>query len=274
MILTSLPNHIATVLRGGLRSTAATRAVAEWSSDPTWRILVLEGGVGSGKTAAASWGFQFVYDRMTRPGVRTYAEIYSPRWPVWCDARLVCGLVGVEWRYEDKWAAFDTAPLVVLDDVGTEDKPERMTSLLERLFNVASSRAIITTNLDLDDFHKRYGDRVDSRIVGFAQWVQCADADMRVCPPDGAPFARPEDETHSELVARLKAEEERRKIDEEWEAGHEERQRWWAEHMADLARLTGEKRLRVAASGESDEEARERIRRQVEQLQRDRGKAG
>lgn len=263
MIQSHLPDHIGVYIRTGVCTTTALTAAAAWSADREHRFLVLEGHTGSGKSIAAAWAHQFARERVTRTGVMSYVETHTePKWPVWCDARLVCGMVGGEWRNADAWAAFDRASVVVIDDVGTEDKADRMTALLERLCNVSSGRAVLTTNLDFETFSGRYGDRVQSRMVGSARWVRCADPDMRCHVPSGAVFAKPGDETTAELTARLRADEERRRQEAEWQAGQADREKWMAKHMDEM-QLLMDKSIRLPPSDSSDDERREFLRKQV-----------
>ncbi len=175
---TSLPPRLSTRLRSGLITVRALTEAANWLEDRRSPAIVLEGDTGCGKSIAAAWCFSFVH----------YRARYSPmgdRWdPGWCDAPICADAVA---PWSDEWSKFDRAPLVVLDDVGTEQKRDRMTTILERLFNVSGGRAIITTNLSPEDFSERYGARVRSRVIGEGTWVACADADMRLRSPAG-PF--------------------------------------------------------------------------------------
>lgn len=269
MILSRLPNPIATELHNGLKAHVALKHAAAWSENRAHRFLVLEGNPGSGKTMAAAWAFEFARDRVRHRGPIIGSVNPIDPWPVWCDARLVCSMVGHEWRAEKQWTDFDNARVVVIDDVGLEREADRMADLLERLYNVSSGRAILTTNLGFEQFSERYGQRVQSRIVGASQWVTIADPDMRMQAPEGEPFAAPQDETASELVARLKAEEEHKREEAAWEAGKVEREKFWADQMQLIKNLGEEHTWRPSppVSNASDEERRDLLRRQVEQLQ-------
>jgi hypothetical protein len=255
MIATQLPPHISALLRTDVRRTTCLAEAAAWSEAKHTRGLVLHGGTGSGKTAAAAWAFQFARHRVRM------SESGSTAWPVWCDARLVSAMVGHEWKHEDDWRRFDSAPIVVLDDVGIEREPDSMRALIERLWNVSSGRVVMTTNLDEAAFAERYGDRAFSRVFGTSLWITSADDDMRIDPPSGEKFRRPEDETTSECVARLKLEEDRRREEAEFEASRPKREAYMAEVMAKVRELTSAKRV----APDLEDEARVRIRRVVEQ---------
>lgn len=262
---TNIPAKLDRILRSTLLTTTALAETARWVESKS-DVLVIEGDTGSGKSVAAAWAWMFVKLRTSRTGPVEYGEMHAaPSWPVWVDAPTVASLQ----PWSDQWAAFDRARLVVIDDVGTEEKPERMQAVLERLWNVSSGRAVITTNLTVADFGDRYGARVASRLAGSGAWARCSDCDMRIESPSGEPFRRPEDETASELTARLAAEEVRRQHEIDWEAGRDERERMFASMFSDLSKLTGEKRLRVAPSDASDEERRDLLRRQVEQIRKE-----
>lgn len=260
MISTQLPPAILAQLRGSLCRTTTLTEAAAWSESKSDRALVLEGGTGSGKTLAAAWAFQFAR-RRTRP-----SEVGTIAWPVWCDARLVCAMVGHEWRREAEWRTFDAAPLVVIDDVGIEDDPKNMRALLERLWNVSSGRLVLTTNVSPDEFSSRYGDRVFSRVAGSARWIATTSSDMRIEAPAGEAFRRPEDETSSEQVERLRAEDEASRAAAEWERTRADRERMTADIMRRVSDITGDKRLRAVDSSASDNERREFLRKQLEGL--------
>jgi hypothetical protein len=270
MIQSRLPGAIATELLAGLKAKAAVQVAASWVEAKAPRFLVLEGHPGCGKSLAAAWAWEFVYDRIRNRGPVLGPIAAHDPWPVWCDTRLVAAMVGHEWRHEEQWASFDRARLVVIDDVGLEREPDRMSDLLERLYNVSSGRAILTTNLSFETFSARYGERVQSRIIGSARWAQCADPDMRMQRPEGESFPPPQRETAGELVARLKAEEDRKREEAEWEAGEADRERWWTEQMKLITNLGDEKTWRYTSNNASDEERRELLRKQVEQLKTDR----
>jgi hypothetical protein len=264
MISTQLPKHIMADMRAGLRRTTALLAVASWIEVKSDRAIVIEGGTGAGKSLAAAWAHQFSRNRC-RP-----SESGPTAWPVWCDARLVSAMVGFEYRLPDDWRRFDASPLVVLDDVGCEDEPQQMGALLERVWNVANGRVVITTNLNADDFKRRYGERVFSRVAT-SRWVRSADPDFRASPPRGEVFRRPEDETACECVDRIRAEEKAVHEEELWEAERLERERRMTEVMARVAEITGAKRFAKAAVGDDAATVGARIRRQLEELSKKQG---
>lgn len=264
--MSTIPSRLDTLLRAGALTTHALSETARWLETRSVPALVLQGDPGSGKSVAAAWAFRHAYHRVRHSGAGIAA------WPEWWDANAITNMR----PWDERWNAIDAAPLVVIDDVGTEiglEASSKMQGVLERLWNVSSGRMILTTNVSPPDFCERYGDRVRSRVAGSAVWVACAEDDMRSAPPTSVPFRRPEAETSSELVARLADEERKRVEDAEWEKAAPEREAWMARHMANLESLTRSKRMHVPVSRESEDEdeARVRIKSQLEQLRRDRG---
>ena len=144
------------------------------------RLLVLAGGVGAGKTTAATWVALMGKD--PRPGfIRASSLERRGRY----DRKLE------EWL-EDKTS-------LVIDDVGTEvlDGKGVFRSLLDDTIDKFYSdkrTLVMTTNLrprrarvgepghdpnELEQFAERYGDRVASRLVQLGEWGDCGTRDLR-----------------------------------------------------------------------------------------------
>lgn len=243
------PTLLAEVAAGTIL-TPAIVAVGTWLEAKATRVLVLQGGTGAGKSLAAAWGSAFVAHRTRMP-------------PAWFDAQILASLA--EWKQEAEWNAFDRAPLVVLDDVGEEDKPQRMAVILERLFNVSTGRAIITTNLSDEQAFALYRHRVESRLRGGATWVVLADSDYRLTAPEGRQAPLPTAETRGEVAAKRRAAEERARQEAADEAEAAESLRLGREAHAELlkltAKFTGEQREQDDAS---DNERRRVLQQQLE----------
>lgn len=148
--------------------------LSEWwaASSVSHPICVLSGSVGVGKTVAA------VRWLMNHGGK-------SP-----CFVRT--GDFEARSRYSHVWRnEWQTATGMILDDMSVEYKDAKGSLLadLDTLIDTyARSRArlIITTNLPWQaknpedpDFQKRYEDRIASRIVGSATWINVAGPDLR-----------------------------------------------------------------------------------------------
>lgn len=143
----------------------------DWHKDGN-RICVLSGPVGVGKTVAAvRW-------------LMNHGRVYP------CFVRA--GDFEARGRYSHVWRdAWQSATGMVLDDMGAEyqDAKGNLLADLDTLIDtyaVGGGRLIITTNLpwDSDDpeavtFQSRYEERISSRIVGSAAWVNVAGQDLR-----------------------------------------------------------------------------------------------
>ena len=131
-------------------------------------MLVLSGGVGTGKSTAAAW---FTYARRTWKPLFMRAATF---------ARIS--------RYDkEKTSAWESAGTLVLDDLGAEyaDSKGNFLADLDELIDwyYADRRPlIITTNLDIKSFRERYGGesgRISSRIREAGAWAECGGTDLR-----------------------------------------------------------------------------------------------
>lgn len=228
--------------------TPALLAVGTWTEARTTDVLVLEGGTGSGKSVAAAWAHSFFAHR-------------SHKQPLWSDAPSLAAIA--EWK---DWAPFDSAPLVVIDDLGTEREPARMAVVLERLFNVAAGRAVITTNVSYAEAISRYGDRIGSRMAGSGHWHVLNCADFRVSRPEGRQAPLPSAHTRREVEAAKRAAEERARSDAAAEADRLEAIRMGIEARERLRQLTAAKSVSHVESTAADDERRRFLQAQIESL--------
>jgi len=134
--------------RGGELPTAALDAVKRLIMREGF-LLVLSGPAGCGKSFAAAWALSKMI------GYWVHApDLARPQ----------------EDGEHPKDDRMKDAPLLVLDDVGVEHSPSQYG--IARLVDVVVYResqllpVIVTTNLDAEEFSKRYGDRVASRVNG------------------------------------------------------------------------------------------------------------
>lgn len=138
--------------------------LAEWQKSKR-RIVILSGPVGVGKTVG---GVRWL---MNHGGI-------SP-----CFTRA--GDFEARGRYSHAWRSeWQNASGMVLDDMGAEYKDAKGNLLadLDTLIDtyaVGRGKLVITTNLSWDDFQERYEERISSRIVGSAKWVNVAGPDRR-----------------------------------------------------------------------------------------------
>lgn len=258
------PPDVAAKILAGLVETEALRVALEWLESPS-KVLVLQGGTGSGKSVAAGWLHEFF---RARP---LHSDAGARRVPAWFAAKVLGTLDHRDRETVETWRAFDAATLIVLDDVGTEPWADRIGSAIERVWDVTSARLVVTTNLRLEvvvppDGPGRYGERVASRMQG-ARWEELVNGDYRGRPPTGnawpAPAARTQRE-HDAAEARRIAEEAEAA---EYESGAAARDAAFAHHMAwlrdTIAELEAAKAAERSAPERADDEARRRLRAQL-----------
>tara|TARA_Y100000310_G_scaffold342879_1_gene448022 strand:+ start:1593 stop:2297 length:705 start_codon:yes stop_codon:yes gene_type:complete len=160
-----------------LKTTKAVQYVREFSLQPkeAW-CLVLSGGKGTGKsTGAAVW----LYDNVPIEGSPTYNTRY------WWSGTRIARTNG----YAKDFEKMLQHKFMVIDDLGVEylDKNGNFLQRLDELIDERYAnfkRTIITTNLNVGAFQKRYGERVTDRLrEGFAHgggFYEIADDSMRV----------------------------------------------------------------------------------------------
>lgn len=143
------------------------RAMVRWLAQDSLRFLVLQGGTGCGKTAASAYAIaeRGGYMRSAQQIVRAFAS------------RAIDAV-------EEQERAL-SAPLLVLDDLGTEAKRDRehmVVALRELLESRQGLRTVITTNLGKEQVREAYADaRIESRLHPICEraWVVDDGADMR-----------------------------------------------------------------------------------------------
>jgi DNA replication protein DnaC len=141
----------------------AIRALREWTDTPAWQqagkfldseqqFLVMLGTVGTGKTVAAA--------RVLAWALKRNLECHFLR------ATTLIRLSGYDDRAEFNRLCW--APVVVLDDYGTEHMHGFAQSLfnewLDCRYSRASNRTVITANLQAEEFKARIGERAVDRI--------------------------------------------------------------------------------------------------------------
>lgn len=140
------------IATGTLADTASLQAVRAWLAAPK-PMLVLTGGVGTGKTVAALWGLTQVR------GDLVYARDLARRHEVWGSDRDY-GVRPIDLRHR----------LIVLDDLGTEaTEDRRFAPALDELIDSRQGgglRTIITTNLEAPEIRRD--------IVGIRKYLQVA----------------------------------------------------------------------------------------------------
>jgi DNA replication protein DnaC len=158
------PRALAVVEAGNLRETAALKALRGDVG-----LTALSGGAGSGKTVAAvAWLHGWAVERCSVVGLFVSSAAIA-RWE----------------RYDDREMGRLFAPdRLVIDDLGAEflDAKGAYLSVLDELVNERYSHkraTVLTTNLPIDGFRARYGERIADRIRESGKFISTADASMR-----------------------------------------------------------------------------------------------
>ncbi len=154
-----------------MAETSSLRA-AKISHGSDWKITVLSGARGIGKTTAAAWWL--VQERGQVPYVPTSRSRFV-------DAALLA-----RWDRYDKpeMRLLNRARSLVIDDLGIEynDRKGAFGSLLDEVINAryaAELPTLITTNIPAEKFKKRYGERIADRIRESGRFVELSGESMR-----------------------------------------------------------------------------------------------
>lgn len=133
-------------------------------------ILVLAGGVGTGKTVAAAVFCSTVQGRLVKAVDLVKLGLFAAG----NDKRVLSEL--------------ESAHLAVIDDVGAEPQDTKgyayaaFFDAIERRYD-AAKKTILTTNLTMDEFRERYGSGVGvrfwDRVRGDARWIDIPGKSMR-----------------------------------------------------------------------------------------------
>lgn len=159
-------------------------------------VTVLSGGPGTGKTTAAAWWLHaYVTDPECWNEVDSWGSPPKPKGiPVFVTAARLA-----RWpRYnEAEMDRLIRAPRLVIDDLGAEflDEKGSFRALIDEVVNerYANRRpTVITTNLDVEPFKDRYGERVADRIRESGKWMGLGKVSMRggPAPAAAAPVAQ------------------------------------------------------------------------------------
>jgi DNA replication protein DnaC len=152
------------VARDQLDPTRVVKMARSWLATDK-PLLVLSGPPGRGKTVAAADALVRVSGRYTRAG-----DV----------ARLFLAQFGDEVR--EREALIRERHLLVVDDVGTEMRPDAMGVALIEMLDARrrGQRTLWVTNLSRGDFEGRYDDsRLRSRMAQSAVWCVDNGPDMR-----------------------------------------------------------------------------------------------
>ncbi|MBN2573564.1 MAG: ATP-binding protein [Deltaproteobacteria bacterium] len=170
-------------LAGDLQETVALAAV-RGAAD----MLVLSGGVGTGKTVAAvAWLAEYIRDPAQWSAFGDdyqSAPYYRGGSLVWTTA---ADLARMDHYSQEAFDRVAKARRLVVDDLGAEysDGKGFFGSLLDELVDARYSGlrpTVITTNLDAPAFAARYGARVVDRVREAGRFVGCGSESLRKRP--------------------------------------------------------------------------------------------
>lgn len=145
-------------------------AAEKWAAGDGW-CLVLSGSVGGGKSTAALWWLAQLAKEIA-PTRRL-----RQRWYQSGDLARLDG-------YGDELGRLASVPSLVLDDLGVDFKDargafqQRLDWLLDKRHG-NYRRTVITTNLNAEDFTRRHGERLTSRIREGGVWFEMKVPDLR-----------------------------------------------------------------------------------------------
>lgn len=150
------------VCANSLRDNQATRELAKALKRPLphgarSRIVLLGGGIGTGKTVAAGW-------RLAETGYGRFVKA------------TYYAAIDLSNDGQSKRDAIKATRFLVVDDLGQEP-PQlgwRMADLLDTRYD-GSGTTIITSNLSDDEIGKRYGAQLIERINERGGYVACAE---------------------------------------------------------------------------------------------------
>jgi len=155
--------HGEVLVRGKLKATAALKAASEWWQARPRDIIAMAGPPGCGKSVAAAWCV----------GKANQGALFV-------TARE---LLRVSVYDGEQMSRLERAPLLALDDLGAEfaDTKGMFSVLVDALVDARHSElrpTVLTTNLKVEAFRQRYGDRVVDRIRD-GRFYQCAEGSLR-----------------------------------------------------------------------------------------------
>ena len=136
--------------------------------------LLFNGGTGLGKTflsaciarGVADKGYSVIYETATHLFNKLEQAKFNP---------------SEETRQEA--AKFTTCDLLIIDDLGTEMPGQFVTAALYSLLNdrlLAGKPMIISTNLNVDEIHRRYSPQIASRLQGSFHQLIFLGEDIRI----------------------------------------------------------------------------------------------
>lgn len=180
----NVPHKYRRVRESELVDTEAMQHTRAWlDGDRPW--LVLSGGVGSGKSLAASWAVLGTCpDRYDGPTSGVSISRFDG-WPVAMYPRFVATYELARLSaWDDDWPVLERCSILAIDDLGIEHvgRSEALLAAIGALLDARYARelrTVITTNLGKPEFRERYGERTWSRLRELGMWGACGSEDLR-----------------------------------------------------------------------------------------------
>lgn len=181
-----IPLKAARVLVTGVRATRAIGLVMKFMEGEPGTI-VLSGGVGTGKSVAASWA---VSGRVRERYFGSHPDGHDGTWPAdyhprFVDVAILSRLPRLpsfaKVDANSVWLPFMKCSVLAIDDVGME--PDKgFAAILDGLIvhrHDNETRTVITTNMDAKRFSSAYGERVCDRIRSTGGYWELDEESMR-----------------------------------------------------------------------------------------------
>ena len=151
------------------------RAFAENFGTPQapFQNILMIGATGLGKTHLSTSAAKVVIER-------GYDVVYETAQNLFSDFEHQ--KFRASYSDADKTARYFDCDLLIMDDLGTETQNSFTIACLYNIINTRinqSKATIINTNLTNDDLHKRYADRITSRLLGEFVIMQFKGKDIR-----------------------------------------------------------------------------------------------
>ncbi len=141
--------------------------------------LMLLGGYGCGKTHLAA---AIANEAVAKCGLQTYFAIA----PDLLDSLRAAYAPNSESSYDDRFEAIRSVPLLVVDDLGTENTTPWAREKLYQIFNHRYNHrlaTVVTSNVDLDSIEPRIRSRLCDTALCTHLFIPAGDYRQRGAPP-------------------------------------------------------------------------------------------
>jgi DNA replication protein DnaC len=157
------------------QSTAAVRGASQWAANKLRTFLVLHGEHGTGKSFAAAYALYLLFRKNMLRNWK-YPMAWTVLRAMWLSAYRSTAR-------DEFFEAARVAPLLVLDDLGSEENTQRAK---KRIADIVSERynqnlpTILTMNEDALKLADMYDQRTADRVIGAGYSVYCGGESMRL----------------------------------------------------------------------------------------------